>query len=732
MTEAIQPLRQHDLLILFLQLALLLLAARLCGEGMRRIHQPPVIGELLAGILLGPTLLGHYAPAVYGAIFPQDPLHYTLLEGAAWLGLVLLLLLTGLEVDISRLRRIGRPALLLTGVDLAVSFSAGFAAGWLLPAEYLADPGARGLFAAFMATAVAISAMPVIAKILMDLNLVQRNLGILSLSVAVVEDTIGWVILSVLAGLAAQAGFRAHDLALTLALLVAFVTVALIVVPRILRPIFVWVDHHLHGTGADITLVVAFTFLMAAATERIGVHAVFGGFVAGALLRQVPRLRSESLHNVEQFVLSALAPIFFAYAGLQVNLWSVTGWAVPVAILGLSIGAKLVGCYLGGWLGGLRGWERLAVGAALSARGAMGLVVALLGLTLGLLTEEIYAVLVGVSVITSALTPAFLPILVARVPLTEEERRRIEAGELKRVFRKTGAKLLLLTAGGPHSEAAFRVAAPLATHDGATLTVLYVETRKAGPVWLRKFWHWVRGRAGPLTPIQEHLRRLRSLAEELGTTFDWRTARARRVAEAVLSEAARGYDAILMGAPGLPEGLTPVFQHLVFHAPCHVVIVQRGERGERGVGAGERAHRHILVPTDGSFFARTALEFAVNVAEATAGRVTVFPVLPESEPETAIETASPRERIRQALKGALLGPDRKPITAFAEVPVDVRIGRSDRPSEAIVLEALASDYDLIVAGAENKTLARPLFYGQGTEYLLTNAPCDVAIVVPRL
>lgn len=727
MTEAVQPLRQHDLLILFLQLALLLTTARLCGEVMRRIHQPAVIGELLAGIVLGPTLLGHTVPAVYQAIFPDDPIHFALLESAAWIGLALLLLLTGLEVDIARLRRIGRPALLVTAVDLAVSFGAGFAVGWLLPDEYLADPGARGLFAAFMATAVAISAMPVIAKILMDLDLVQRNLGILSLSVAVVEDTIGWVVLSVLAGLAAQAGFRAERLLLTLGLLAVFVTVALLVVPRVLRPIFQWVDHHLHGSGADITLVVAFTFLMAAATERIGVHAVFGAFVAGALLRQVPRLRSESLHNIEQFVLSALAPIFFAYAGLQVNLWSLTGWGVPVLVLGVSVAAKLLGCTLGGRLGGLRGWEPVAVGAALSARGAMGLVVALLGLTLGLLTEEIYAVLVGVSVITSALTPAFLPLVAARIPLTEEERRRIEAGELKRVFRKTGAKLLLPTAGGPHSEAAFRLAAPLATHDGATLTVLYVQTGRAGPLWLRKLWRWVRGPGLPMTPIEEHLQRLKNVAEQLRTTFDWRRVRARRVAEAVLSEATRGYDAILIGAPGEPEGLqAPMLQHLAFHAPCHLVIVQAAGTAREG------SYEHILVPTDGSFFARAALEFAVNVAEATEGRVTVFHVLPESEGEAAVQSAPPRQRIRQALKGALLGPDRKPITAFADVPVDARIARSDRPGEAIVLEAVASDYDLIVAGAENKTLARPLFYGQGTQYVLANAPCDVAIVVPRL
>ena len=726
MAQEIPPLHGRDLLVLFLQLTLLLASARLLGEWMRRLRQPAVIGELLAGIVLGPTLLGHYIPEVYGVLFPQSPLAYHLLEAIAWVGLALLLLLTGLEVDVSRLRRIGRPALTVSAVDLAVCFAAGAWLGWLLPDAWLVDPGRRGLFAAFMAVAVGISAMPVIAKILMDLKLLHRNLGILSLSAAVVEDTVGWLVLSVLAGLAAETGFRAHRLGLTLLALAGFVIVGIVVVPPILRRIYRWVDDHFHGTGVDLTLVVVFTFFTAAITEWIGVHAVFGAFVAGVVLRQVPRLRHDSLHTLEQFVMAVLAPIFFAYVGLRVDLWTLTGWTVPLVVLGVSILAKLVGCAAGGRLGGLRGWEPIAVGAALSARGAMGLVVAILGLTLGVLTEEVYSILVGVAVITSALTPALLPFAVARIPLTEEERRRREAGELKRVFRKDGQKLLLPTAGGPHAEAAFRVAAPLAAAPGSSLTVLYVEAGARRPDPLRRLWQRIRGPGAPLTPIEEHVRHLRTLSQALRTTFDWRTVRGPRVSDAILAEAARGYDLILLGAPGSAELQDPALSRLLTRAPCHVVVV-RASAAPR-----DEPYRHVLVPTDGSFFARAALEFSVNLAESTGGHVAVFTVLPESDGAPAPGPAAERRRIREVVKGALLGPTLKPVTALADAPVEVRIARSDRPGEAIVGEALSSDYDLIVLGAENKSLARPLFYGQGTEYVLRHAPCDVAVVVPRL
>lgn len=723
---ATQPLSGHDLLVLFLQLALLLASARLLGETLRRIRQPAVIGELLAGILLGPSVLGQFLPALYQLLFPSTGPAHHLLETVAWVGLVLLLMLTGLEVDINHLRRVGKPAFAVSAFGLIIPFGVGWILGTQLPDRYLTDPTRRELFAAFMATAIAVSAMPVIAKILIDLDLLKRDLGVLVLSAAVVDDTVGWLVLSVIVGLAHGATFEINRLGATLALLSAFVAVSILVARPLLNRLFHWIENHFPRSGAEITLAVSFTFVAAAITERIGVHAVFGAFVAGVLLRQVPRLSSDSLSAIEQFVLSTLAPIFFAYVGLRVDLWSLTEWEMPLLVLAVAIGAKFLGCEIGGRIGGLEAWERLAAGTAMSARGAMGLVVALIGLTLGLLTEETYSILVSMAVVTSALAPIALPFLVRRIPLKEEERRRLEAGEVKRVFRKEGGKLLVPTAGGPHAEAAFRLAAILARHPGSTLTALHVQTAPRRSRLLPGLLGRIAKGKPEITPIEQHLQSLKSTAQKLRTNFEWKTLKAQQAAEAILAEAQRGYDLILIGSPASGELEDRSLAAVLGRTPCHVAIV-RAASGER-----EATYRRILVPTDGSFFARAALEFAVNLAEGAEGEVTAFAVLGEQEAEPARRHRSRRRLIREALEGALLGPNLKPLTAVSRVPLQARVVRSDRPGEAIILEAQSSDYDLIVLGAENKTLTQSLFYGQGTRYVLENAPCDVAVVVPKL
>ena len=222
MQEAISPISGQAILTLLLQLAGMLLLARALAEVMRRLGQPAVIGELLAGIVLGPTLLGHFAPGLFELAFPPDESQRHLLEIIAWLGMVLLLLLTGIETDIRAMRNLGRAAFMASVFGMVVPFATGLALGWLLPDAYLTDPDNRPIFALFLATAMAISAMPVIAKILLDLDLIAHRTGIVILSAAVVDDTIGWLILSVIAGIAAGGVFSPTELGITLLWLGAF------------------------------------------------------------------------------------------------------------------------------------------------------------------------------------------------------------------------------------------------------------------------------------------------------------------------------------------------------------------------------------------------------------------------------------------------------------------------------------------------------------------------------
>ncbi|HXU83916.1 MAG TPA: cation:proton antiporter, partial [Polyangia bacterium] len=208
MSEALRPLGGHMILMLLLQLSLLLLVARMGAEVCRRLALPAVLGELAAGIALGPTGLGHFAPGLFLTLFPPVSEQFHLLEVVGMLGMVLLLLLTGLETDLRLLKNLGRAALIASAMGMVVPFVSGFGLGLLMPATYLAQPDRRVLFSFFLATAMAISAMPVIAKILMDLGMAKRNIGLVILSAGVVDDTAGWLILSVIAGAASHGHVR--------------------------------------------------------------------------------------------------------------------------------------------------------------------------------------------------------------------------------------------------------------------------------------------------------------------------------------------------------------------------------------------------------------------------------------------------------------------------------------------------------------------------------------------
>src|SRR5436190_4063184 len=230
----IPGLSGHAVFLLLVQLALLVAVARIGAEISKRLGLPAVVGELSAGIALGPTLLGHYFPQVFTLIFPADKDQFHLLDAFGIVGMSLLLLLTGLETDLRLLRNLGRAALIASVMGMVLPFGLGFGLGYLMPASYLADPSSRILFSLFLATAMSISAMPVIAKILIDLDLTKRNIGLVILSAGVVDDTVGWLILSVIAGVASRGAVNMGQLGFTVVKLGVFLVLAAVVLYALL------------------------------------------------------------------------------------------------------------------------------------------------------------------------------------------------------------------------------------------------------------------------------------------------------------------------------------------------------------------------------------------------------------------------------------------------------------------------------------------------------------------
>lgn len=723
--DVIQPLPGHAVFVLLLQLAAMLALARTLAEVMRRVGQPGVIGELLAGILLGPTILGTVAPAVSAFLFPPLAAQFHLLEVVSWLGMVLLLLLTGLQTDVRAMRNLGRAAFMASVFGMVVPFAGGLALGWALPERYLVDPAGRAIFAAFLATSMAISAIPVIAKILMDLDLIHRNVGMVILSAGVVDDTTGWIILSAIAGIAAGGTFSAGAIPMTLAWLVVFLAVMRWVAHPVLSAAVRWMNEWSGAGGADLTLILGFTFLASAVTEAVGIHAVFGAFIAGVVLRQVPRLRSTSINALELFVLSGLSPIFFAFVGLKVDLWAFTGWRLPALVVGVAIAGKLVGCYVGGRLGRMSHWESLALGFGMNARGGMGLIVAVIGLSLGLLTQEMYAAIVLVAVVTSFMAPFLLRWAMVRIPLGEDERRRIVDTGRQSLIPTTPLRILVPTAGGENAMGAIHLAAPIAGRDQGQVTALYVDTSGAG----RKagLFHRRRGLAG--TNIDAHLERAAQVVRGQRGSFLAKRLRAGDLTRAVTEESSRDYDLLFLGAAPERPLQDSLAQHIVHASPVPVVIVSRRQHPDR-LPTGM-----VLVPVDGSLFARYGTELAFAFASATGAEVRVLHVLNAGRlgaGRKGQEREEAQARVREEVHTmeARLREELGPLAEARGVSMSIRVLVDESPVEIIIAESRSGNYDLLVLGAENKMLGQPLFFGQGTAEIMERAGCTTAVVLP--
>lgn len=395
----------HDMTVLLLSLSALLGLARLLGETARRLNQPAIIGELLAGIVLGPTLLGYVNPDIYLWLFPQDPdsAAYITLQGLITLSATFLLLVAGLEVELSVAFRQGKAALLVAMLGMALPFAMGFGTAWLSP-SVLGGPGATDhplAFAVFAGIALSITALPVIAKILIDLNIFKADLGMLIMSAAILNDVAGWmgfaVVMAMIAPVDAASGNAAMTLLLTIGFITAILTIGRIGIHRLLP----FIQAYGSWPGSEIGFVLVITLLCAAATEAIGIHAIFGAFLAGVAIGDSHHLRVRTRDTIEEFITNIFAPIFFASIGLYVNFLTAFNIVPVLAAVTIAVTGKMAGCYLAGKLTHLRRRESLAVGFGMVAQGTMGVILGQLALDQQLITQELFVALVVVALFTS-------------------------------------------------------------------------------------------------------------------------------------------------------------------------------------------------------------------------------------------------------------------------------------------------------------------------------------------
>lgn len=400
-----QQLSPHDLTLMFLSLGVLLVVARTFGEVMQWLHLPGVVGEILAGIMLGPTVFGTLAPGASDFIFPPEGSVTVVLDGMSNLAIVLFLLVAGMEVDLSTVWRQGPAAIRIGVTGTLIPFVVGFAVAWFAPRLLGRQPGADPLiFSLFFATAIAISALPIIAKILMDLNLYRSDFGMAVIAACVLNDLIGWMVFATILGLLDTNSSSAGGVPGTIAMTVGFAAFMLTLGRWAIHKTLPWLQVYTHWPGGVLSFALALALLGAAFTEWIGVHAIFGSFLVGIAVGDSSHLRERTRTTIDQFVSFIFAPLFFASIGLRVNFLTQFDLTIVAVVTLTAAIAKIGGCALGARWGRMPPRESLAIGFTMSSVGAMGIIIGLLALQNGLIRERLYVALVVMALLTSILS----------------------------------------------------------------------------------------------------------------------------------------------------------------------------------------------------------------------------------------------------------------------------------------------------------------------------------------
>ena len=394
-------LSHHEVMVLLVQLSTMLLMGRLFAEIARRLKQPAVVGELIAGIMIGPTVLGMIEPLWFETLFPPSATSGVVLAGFVQVAVVMLLFIAGLEVDLHIVWQQGRQSILTSLFGLVVPFLFGFTLPYLFPDFFgLADKEAKLVFSLFMGTAMAISALPVIVRILMDLNLFKSRMGLLVVASAMIDDVIGWIIFSAILGMIGKGG-GGMSFTNTILLTIGFTVLMLTLGRGLLNRILPWINKKMAWPGGVLSFSLALCFLGAAFTEYIGIHAIFGAFIMGVAFGDSVHFSERAKEIVHQFINNVFAPLFFVSIGLRVNFITNFDVGLTIIIVVIAFAGKIIGSGLGTRLGGFTWRESMAAGFGMNARGAMEIILGLIALENGLINEKVFVSLVIMALITS-------------------------------------------------------------------------------------------------------------------------------------------------------------------------------------------------------------------------------------------------------------------------------------------------------------------------------------------
>jgi len=715
------------------QLVILMLVGRLLGELMQRVGQPAVMGQLLAGLLLGPTVLGTLAPGLQHTIFPDSGVQKSMLEGISQYGILLLLLLTGMETDLKLVRKVGKTAVSVSIAGVAIPFACGVALGELLPDALLPRPDQRLLTSLFLGTALSISSIKIVAAIVRELGFTRRDLGQVIVSSAIMEDTIGWIIIAVTLSLAQAGHVDVPSVAKSLIGTAVFLAASLTLGRRAVFLAIRWVNDTFVSEFAVITAILVIMGVMAMITHLLGVHTVLGAFVSGILIGESPILTRHIDEQLRGLITAFFMPVFFGLAGLSADLTILADRTLLILALALiaiaSIG-KFAGAFLGGKLGGLNFREALALACGMNARGSTEVIVATIGLSTGALSRTLFSMIVAMAICTTMAMPPMLRWALARVPMRRAEKERLEREEIEaRGFVPNLERLLLAVDHSTNGRFTSRLAGLLAGQRGLPTTVLPV-TEAAGKAAEEQ----VDEQKAETTSADKVVAREAGRAVE-ATAEDSKKAAAEEeepakvdvivrpveapIPEAVAKEAEKGYDILFVGIEKMRAkdgGFHRDVDRIAaaFEGPMAIVDA-KGVHLEKP----EQSPLDILVPVSGTEVSRRAAEVAIAVARAVKAPITALYVTPRSGQQ---RRGARGRRYEQAIL--------KEVVEMAD-QYDQRVATAVRSEvaadDAVVAEVKRRGHNIVIMGVSRRP-GDKLFFGETAAGVFDKSPVTVVFV----
>ncbi len=681
-----------------------------------------------------------------------------MIDAISQFGILLLLLLTGMETDLKLVRQTGRAAVFASLMGILVPFACGVALGELMPESLLPDPGKRLITALFLGTALSIASVKIVAMVVREMNFTRRVVGQVILASAIIDDSVGWIIVSIIFSLALHGAVDAWSVAQSVIGTVLFLGVSLTVGRRAVFFIIRWVNDTFVSEFAVITAILVIMGGMSLITYGIGVHTVLGAFVAGILIGESPILTKHIDEQLRGLITAFFAPVFFGIAGLSADLTILkdpTILAMTVGLILIASLGKFGGAFIGAEIGGLTRREGFALACGMNARGSTEVIIATVGLSMGALNQNLFTMIVAMAVITTLAMPPTLRWALSRIPMRKEEKQRLEREEQEaKGFVPNLERLLIAVDDSPNGKFASRVAGMLAGTHGMPTTVLHItdaskiekpaETKaddlpgeaETGTKAAAKKADAKKSEAdkddGKKSANEKKAEKAKEKAEEkiaekAGETVKQAAAQIKSKQkedeksdtpvnvttivheapgpEVIAAEAEKGYDLMIIGlekttsrGKDFHESVTTLAQ--AFEGPL-AITAARGDLEKKPAGK-----LSILVPVNGTEASRRGAEVAITVARATKAPLTVLYV--------AVRTSGGKKSARRGVRTrrheeAIL----KDIVAIADgynMSIKTAVLADDAADDAILTEVerrkMQSDRDGRGAPARRETILR--------------------------